>query len=164
MTKPASPVVMDYSCLSNLIDDLDMQIIEILSKDAKISIIEIAKLAGCNDKTVLYRIKKLQKEKVILRYGIELNPEKFSLEAYHLFWEFYNMDIQMSNRFRKYLSDMNETTYISETIGSVSSFESDILVANSTELYETVNDLKETFPDLIKGFEPMIILKVHKAF
>jgi Lrp/AsnC family transcriptional regulator, leucine-responsive regulatory protein len=158
------PSIIEYYALSDYTDKLDKEILRLLQQNAKISIIEMSKILGCNDKTLLYRIKNLIKKKVIIKFRIEINAKSLGLESYHLFWEFYDMNHESSLKFRNYLLEMPNTTYISEAIGSLSSFESDMIVKDSQELYTNLDILKERFPDLIKGFDPMIILKVHKAF
>lgn len=62
------------------LDDKDRKILEILQKDGKTSIKEIAYKIGLSSTPVYERIKHLEKNKVINHYTAVLNKEKLGLE------------------------------------------------------------------------------------
>ena len=57
-------------------DDKDLRILEMLEKNARVSNIEIARALGISEGTVRKRIEKLEREGVIRRYTIEIDPKK----------------------------------------------------------------------------------------
>jgi len=63
------------------IDDIDMKILEELTKNSKISTRELSKIIGLSPPAVSARIAKLEKSKVINRYTIEINPENLGYEV-----------------------------------------------------------------------------------
>ena len=61
-------------------DEKDLKIIEILEKNARTPYTEIASRLGISEGTVRNRIEKLEREGVIVRYTIEVDPKKM---GYH---------------------------------------------------------------------------------
>ncbi len=61
-------------------DEKDLKIIEILEENARTPYTEIASRLGISEGTVRNRIEKLEKEGVIIRYTIEVDPKKM---GYH---------------------------------------------------------------------------------
>ncbi len=57
-------------------DKIDLQILRELEKDSRLSTSKLAKRTGIPQTTIHYRIRKLNDEKVITKYTIEVNPEK----------------------------------------------------------------------------------------
>lgn len=59
-----------------MVDDKDILILEALKRNARASVLEIAKETGLPNTTVHNRIKKLRKDRIIERYTIKVNEEK----------------------------------------------------------------------------------------
>ena len=57
------------------LDKKDIQLLEILEKDAKASVQFLSEETGIPASTVHHRIKKMEKNNIILRYRAELNPK-----------------------------------------------------------------------------------------
>lgn len=57
------------------VDELDRKILDLLRLNSRESITALAKSAGVNRATVQERIKRLEKEKVIKAYTIDVNPD-----------------------------------------------------------------------------------------
>ncbi len=56
------------------IDDIDLKIIQALMKNARADFKDIAKAVGVSDRTVARRIERLEKNKVIRGYHVDLDP------------------------------------------------------------------------------------------
>jgi Lrp/AsnC family transcriptional regulator for asnA, asnC and gidA len=61
------------------LDDVDMKILEMLEKDARRSFIEIAKKLGVSEATIRKRVLKMQKNGVIKKFTIKVDPEKLGM-------------------------------------------------------------------------------------
>jgi Lrp/AsnC family leucine-responsive transcriptional regulator len=59
-------------------DNIDLQILQILQKKARIPNVEVARNIGMAPSAVLERIKKLEARGVIQGYEVRLNPEMFN--------------------------------------------------------------------------------------
>ena len=57
------------------LDNKDIQLLEILEKNAKVPVQELSEETGIPASTVHHRIKKLESNNIIRRYTAELNPK-----------------------------------------------------------------------------------------
>ena len=57
------------------LDNKDIQLLEILEKNAKVPVQELSEETGIPASTVHHRIKKLESNSIIKRYTAELNPK-----------------------------------------------------------------------------------------
>ena len=62
------------------LDKSDLKIIELLSKNARISIVDIAQETSLTSKTIINKIKRLEKDKIVVGYRAEFNLEKLELK------------------------------------------------------------------------------------
>jgi len=56
------------------LDDIDLQILELMQDNARISNVDLAKELSMAPSAVLERVKKLEQKKVILQYNTAVNP------------------------------------------------------------------------------------------
>lgn len=56
------------------LDDIDLQILELMQANARISNVDLAKELSMAPSAVLERVKKLEQKKVILQYNTAVNP------------------------------------------------------------------------------------------
>jgi len=63
-----------------LLDELDIAILKELQKECRTPLQEIAEIVGAPTSTVHYRLKRLERAKVIDGYYAKLNPEKLDID------------------------------------------------------------------------------------
>jgi len=140
-------------------DDLDFQILKLLSSNTRISTIEIAEKLNSNTKTVAARIKKLKDLDVIQGYTI--NIDHFALDYY-----IYKANIQL-NDYNKRLSIIEYIVknpallMIDESAGFVD-LELNFIVKDTKQFHQIIEDLKSKFPNNIKDYNYFYIEKFHK--
>jgi len=66
---------MNQSLIS--LDDIDMQIIHLLSENSRISVVDLSKATGLSRTAIKARLESLVNNKIIEKYTIVLNPERF---------------------------------------------------------------------------------------
>jgi len=64
----------------NNLDDLDIEIIAELQKDCRTPLQDIARRVGHPPSTVHYRVKRLEKERIIDGYYAKINPERIGMD------------------------------------------------------------------------------------
>jgi len=64
-----------------MVDEKDRKILQILMENARIPIVEIAKKIGLSDVAVKKRILKLEKDGIIRKYTIIVDPEKLGYNS-----------------------------------------------------------------------------------
>ncbi len=140
-------------------DKIDLEILKELTKNARTSIIEIAKKLNLDSMTIIHRIKNLEKKKIIQGYRVDLD---FSL----LNRDFYAVKITLKNYSQKkeikdYLKNQLITTNFTEAIGSYD-IELDIEVKNTKEYYKFTEDLKNKF-NTIRKIQYFRVIKNYKT-
>jgi len=64
-----------------MIDEKDLKIIKLLQENSRIPYTELAKKVGISDVAVIKRIKKLEKQGVIRKYTIVIDPKKLGYNS-----------------------------------------------------------------------------------
>jgi DNA-binding Lrp family transcriptional regulator len=62
---------------------IDLEIIECLLSDPRMTFLNIAKTLGCSQKTIIRRIEKLKSSRVIMGFSLQYNPSK--MKGYNYF-------------------------------------------------------------------------------
>ena len=143
------------------IDDLDYQILTLISNNTRINTIDIAKKLDTTSTIVQYRLKKLKESDIIIANRLNIDFPKI---GYYIF----KVDVDL-NQFDKvdnifnYIQSNPNFSYICKTIGYVD-LEFAFLLNNSYQLNQIMEDLLSRFPDVIKNYSYFTIIKKHKAY
>ena len=143
------------------LDKKDRKILPLLSLNSRAQTIEIAKKTGLNVKTVISRIRKLEKD-IIKRYNIFLNLNKIGYKFYKAFISINKMDKENFERFLSFCKFHKNIIHLVENVGSWE-LEPEFEVENEEQFYNIINRMKNQFPDFIKKIKTVKIQKEHKA-
>jgi DNA-binding Lrp family transcriptional regulator len=124
-------------------DDLDVKILNILAKNAKISLVEISYKLKTPVRTIAFRIKELEKKQIIQGYRVNINLEKIGYEYYKL--NFVLDDCSKSQELESFCKGNEKIIFIDETLDELD-FEIDVEVKNKKELVDLIEKIKEKFP------------------
>ena len=86
---------------SDKLDLIDLQIIDVVSKEGRLAVTDIARRIGSSKSPVQVRLKRLQKEGYILGFRAILNPEKLGRE--HIAFT----EVKLSDTREKALNEFN---------------------------------------------------------
>src|ERR671938_1046967 len=103
---------MKFSVRAGLIDDVNLQIIDILSKDSSTAFVEIAKRVGISDATVHLRVRRLIDEGIIRRFTLSLNNDLLGYD--HLAFAGINIRPGFADQITEELSNLEEVLEIHE--------------------------------------------------
>jgi len=142
------------------LDKTDKNILTLLSKDAKISLVDISKKLNLSPKTASYRIDKMTKLNIIEGFTISVDLNNIGFERYKLFIRVKDMNEKREKEFIKYAQLHPYILYYSKSIGT-NDVELEFIVKNNAQLREILSDIREKFSDIIKSYE---ILKIYKEF
>jgi len=140
-------------------DDIDIKILQILSIDARKSALDISKEIHMQPKTIIDRIKKLEKKEIIKGYNLNLNIEKIGYE-YHKVNIIFNKNINYK-KLLNYTSTIKNSVYVDEATTKYD-YELNLEVKNSDERDKIVNNIKDEFQGIkeIKYFQIKKFLKM----
>ncbi len=96
-------------------DEKDRKIIEILEQDARTPFTEIAKMLGVSEATVRKRIARLEREGVIVRYTIEVDPLKLGYTTVTIL----GLDVEPEHFLdaARKLAEMDEVRWVATSTG-----------------------------------------------
>ncbi len=124
-------------------DDLDIRILNILAKDARISLVKISDKLKIPVRTIAFRIKELEKKQIIQGYRVNINLEKIGYEYYKL--NFILDDCPKSQELENFCKGNEKIIFIDETLEELD-FEVDVEVKDKKELVNLIDKIKEKFP------------------
>lgn len=144
------------------IDEKDEHIIRIMSHDSRTPIIDIAKEVKLNPKTVIARIKNLEKKKVIVGYKTVFDLQKLGYETFKVSFVLFSVTKEKQKRFLQYSKDNPNIIYHEFVLGG-DDFEIELQVKNMDELRNIVEEIRTKFSDMIHDYKILHLYNQHKS-
>ncbi len=123
-------------------DELDIKILKLLAKNARMPLIEISEKLKTPERTVAFRIKKMEKNKIIQGYRVNINLKKIGYEYYKINMILDNFD-SYDSLFEFTVNHPN-VIYYDKTLSDLD-FEIDVEVKNRQELLKLLDEIKLKF-------------------
>ena len=137
------------------LDNIDMEILKHLANNARIKVTDLAKKLNVSVTVIRYRLKQLEKNKVILNYKYALNPKLLNYETCKAFISFKNITAEKRNKLISYCKLNPNIINIVMTIGSWD-MEIELEVKNFEQYYSIMSDIHEKHNDIIKSYESVL--------
>ena len=144
---------------NNKIDRTDEALLKALSQNARMSLLELSEKLKINPKTISSRLKRLEREEVILGYKINLNFRKIGYTYYKVMLQLNNLKIK--SQLYNYIKANKNVIYYDKFIGG-EDFEFDLEIESFEEFLNFMEDLKKKFKQAIEDYSylnPTIIYK-----
>ena len=144
------------------LDSKDKKIVEQLQKNCRQTIQEIAKATKLPRDVVVYRIKKMEDQKVIRAHHTMLNPQKlgYPLYVYALF-SCYNVKPEEETKFINYLKSHKQLIYVAKNSGKYD-FTIGVCAKDYMDFDEIIRDIRQKFSDVIKDIESLPTVQEYK--
>jgi Lrp/AsnC family leucine-responsive transcriptional regulator len=143
------------------LDESDKRLLKVICADGRKPIVEIAADLNVSPKVVAYRLKKLEKEGVILGYRPNIDHNLLGFTHYKVLFHLMNLTEAKLNEFKNYLKSLPEVLYVVEEIG-MCDIDIELMLKSSQDFFQFINSLKFRFPTLIKDYEVLLIAKTFK--
>ncbi len=144
------------------VDEIDVQILQELTKNARQTSLELASKINQTERVVRYRIKRLENQHIILGYRQFINTALLGMKYYKLFIQLKDAKNQDIKKIKSYITQGQNVTYNTVALGGYD-FEIEVHFHDSNELMEFITNLKESFPTHIKNITPMEYIKEYKV-
>ncbi len=159
--KPSEAIYHTSKDKKEEIDKIDLEIIRILTNNARMPVTEIAERLKTTPRIIQYRIKELEKKEVILAYKVHLNPKNMGRIFCKAILYFTNVNQEKLNNFIMYASSISDVVWPQKVMGGWD-FEVDCEVTDYDRFQKIILDLKEKFPDMINHYEFCIVSEEFK--
>ena len=140
------------------LDALDKKILGLLSRQARMKLVDVATALACDYKTVSYRLKRLQDAGLIIGYKLKLN-------RFNLGYDYYKVLIQLGSHTLAQLQTLKATLrsdkrvlFITDGLGWAD-LEFEMFCGNQDEYRRFQTGLKKQFSPILKGYETLIPLE-----
>jgi len=140
------------------IDNTDKKILKILSENANLSLVEIAKKTKLSMDVVKYRIRMLN-QNVIKSYRVLWNLQKIGYHDYILKMRVRQATKHDENKLISWCSMKRNVLFCTKRIGHYD-YSIDFTVKNINELNKTIAEFKEMFDYMIDYYDLVITSKV----
>lgn len=140
------------------LDLLDVEIIELLCKNARWSNAELGKRLKVARETIRLRIKRLEQEKIILNYRTILRLEPLGLESYSLAIKCKSNRSKDLEPIARYLAGIEGVSFVCSTAGDIQ-FYANISTRSFEELDKVCTELRSDFSE-VQQVEPLPLFLV----
>ncbi|MAF35618.1 hypothetical protein CL622_00690 [archaeon] len=149
------PTMFAGEISTNELDALDNTILEKVINNGRIPITDLAKSVQSTPTIALHRLKKLEKEGIIIQYRIGIDLNKLGLELYK---SIIKLDRYTKEDERKLLAYLSQLPNIHYYIRNLWQIEPELVVNNYQEYYTIIEDLKKEFPQVIKTIDSLLMI------
>jgi len=143
------------------VDKIDIEILKILTNNARISTTEIARMLNLTPRIVQYRIKQLEKKQIILAYKVHLDPRVMGNIFCKALMYLKSVTKERLDEFVTYCSSLPHAVWPQRVIGTWD-FELDFEIESYDKFQDIMLELKEKFSDMIKDYDFIIVSKEFK--
>ncbi len=144
------------------LDSKDKKIIEQLQKNCRQTIAEIAKITKLPRDVVVYRIKKLEQNKVIRGHHTFLNPQKLGYPLYvYVMFSCYNLKPEEETKFINYLKSHKQIIYVAKNSGKYD-FTIGVCAKDYMNFDDIIRSIRQKFINVIKEIESLPTIQEYK--
>ena len=142
-------------------DDKDIRILKLISANARMPLIKIAEKCDLSGSAVKYRLKNLMVQNIIQGYRISIDYNKIGYQLTRVY--IYMKRYGLRNKIINYIKYNPHLTWVDTTVGE-SHLELEFQLKNVSQLYQIMQDILKKFPDHIRNYEYLVIIKGYKHF
>lgn len=143
------------------INNMELNLLKLISKNARMTILELARQLKITPKTAASKIKSLEKHGIISGYSVILNVEKLGYQYYKLHIDLQNTTPQLLRKWNQFLLMHPYVTYRDYVIGG-NSTEIEMQLPGEKELRNFIDEMKREFSPIIRQHEVLFFYKEHK--
>ena len=157
-----SEKILEYQAKKEYkIDKIDKLILKSISQNSRKNIIDISRETGATIDIVRYRLKKLENNKIISGYTIQLGLGEIGISRYSVYFSLHKMNEIIDKRMMQFAKYHSNVIFILNILGFYDlSLELEVL--SHKDLENTIKKFREEFSENIKDFEIILNTNEHK--
>lgn len=143
------------------LDDIDKRILSILSLNARMPYIELSESAKITLDIARYRVRRLIDSGIIKGFRVWINQDVIGKQFYKLLLSLQNATPEREKTLLGFCKRSANIGYALKTIGAWD-IEFEYYVDDNKELHESIVHLRNSFQDIIRSYEPLLIFDEYK--
>ncbi len=153
-------ILFDVS-INNTLKNNEKKVLRYLRSNGRLTITDIAVKAGLGRKTVKNIVNDLTEKGILMGYRANINVHKLGFLWYTLLFRVKNLRREEENNLLEFLLSKPELIYFNNCFGHWNLI-LEVVVRTPDELRGIILDIQEKFPNLIRSYETLQIVKEHK--
>lgn len=146
------------------LDDKDKEILSLLNKNSRTSLVEISGKVDLTPNGVGNRIKNLEKEGLITGYTISLDWKKLGYEWYGLQLKLIRFGEDIEKKLAEFFKAHKRIVFYNKYLGGTWDYDVGLIVRNSIELRDFINEFRTNFSDAAKISDVFITLEETSGY
>lgn len=143
------------------LDKTDLKILSLISTNSRIEYKELSKKLNLTANAIKYRVKNLEKSKIIESYTIQIDTNKLGFELHNIQLKITNT--KKESQLKEFLSQHKNIGYIYKYLGNENwDIDAGIFVKNNLELRDFILEIREKFYDTTKINDTYIVVEESK--
>lgn len=143
------------------LDYLDLKILNVLSQNARIPIMDIASTLKLSGRLVSYRINKMEKEGIIDGYRCVFDRSLLGLQFYKILFNTRSLDEKTKTKLFSYCEFCPEITAIVQCIGAWD-IEIETEISSIERFRYILKEIRNLLSDDLGDYDSLLIVKEHK--
>lgn len=143
------------------VDATDLKILKLLATDARATLAEIARKSGLSGNTAKYRIRKMERLKIIQTYRVWVDYSKIGYELYKMTASIQNLTEQKERALLEFCRGVPNAVYLIRCAGPWD-IEMEFEVEGNERYREIMLDFRKNFGDSVMDYETVLVYKEHK--
>lgn len=131
-------------------DEIDLEILKLLNADARITYAELSKKIHLTANGIKKRIHNLESKNIIQGYTITIDHKSFGFEWYGIQLKLSKFDKNSVEQLTKFFREHSKVIFYYKYISGFWDFDIGILVRESSELRDFINELRGKFAETIR--------------
>jgi Lrp/AsnC family leucine-responsive transcriptional regulator len=156
--KEGSFVVFAGDVADNRIDKTDQRMLEMLANNARMPVTELAQKTGSTPDIVRGRIKRMEKQGIILGYRIAVDLNKLGYEFFKAFVYFKSLSSKDERMLLEWMRCHPKSVYYIRSLAPWDA-EFEFVVESYVEFNGIINELRQKFPDVVSHCEHLIMIQ-----
>ena len=144
------------------LDKVDKMILELLCENARRPLVGMAEKLKISPKMLSYRMKRMEENKIILGYRINLNYGRLGYIYYKILFSLTNVTPEGFSDFKSFFQSDRNVAYIVDAIG-IGNFDTEMMFKSQKEYFDFMHGVKFKFPDMIKEYDTIVVTETFKV-
>ncbi|MBL7148368.1 MAG: winged helix-turn-helix transcriptional regulator [Nanoarchaeota archaeon] len=140
-------------------DETDFKILSLLNKDSRKTLVDISTQTNLTPNGINNRIKSLTNNGIISGYTISLNWKKLGYEWFAVQIKLHKYDEEIDNKIESFFKNHKKVVFYYKYLGASWDYDIGVLVQNSDELRDFINEYRKEFSDVSKISDVFLTLE-----
>ena len=141
---------------NNVLDKEEIRIIQLIKNDARFQATDISKKLNIDARTVIKKIKNLQKREILQGFTVFLDIKKIGIQFHKLCIHLQNYEKNNISKLTSFLKANPNTIHLIKSLGSWE-LEVEIETENSSNIHDYISEIRNKFPETIKQIDLVTI-------